>query len=140
MDDASLFSRRILDRAEKHMIFEHDGLRSSDLSEDLTSVIFCAIGKEVTPLITFWESQDKWTVVTWDHLYSMHNGSFVSCHLDDIKDGIEGIPPDSGKHRRETLRTTEILYLKNPKIFVWAPAGEAISALWHILKYCRPKT
>ncbi len=135
----------ILRRVEKSLIYEDGGLRASDLSDEHISVLFERIhqheniSQEEEFLLVVWESQDKWTALTVHKIYSYFDGLYSSCSLDDIDNEIDGIAPDGGGVHRDNKEMVDILFLRNPQIGVWAPAGSSYFALWHILKYCRPQ-
>jgi len=135
----NLYSNRILDRAEKQGLFKYGCLKLVDLTEDQKTIFCKTVDHNIEPLLVFWDSVDRWTVMTVDRLFSWYENNLYSCVLEDIKNEIEGVVYEEGKYYEGTKLSINMLYLKRPKIYVWVPKGAALYGFWHVLKYCRPQ-
>ncbi|MCV6638298.1 hypothetical protein [Candidatus Albibeggiatoa sp. nov. NOAA] len=119
------YQNRILWQAQKHKLFEQNRCyHFSDLSEEQISFINKTVSKNINPLVVFWDSQEKWTVLGTRAICSFHGGNLVFAKLDKIKELNIFHPPDATV--REIKLESEFLSLdSHNKKLIWTPSGGA---------------
>ena len=123
---------RILWKVAKHKLLDKKCCMFSNLSNDKALSITEVIPEYTNPVIVFWESRDKWTVLGTRAICSFYDGNLVFSELDEINKQISlfrpvGVKPEVAKSE------SNFISLDKTGELVWVPAGAELFALMNIL-------
>ena len=127
------YADRIMWRAGQHRLFEKRCVRFEDLNAQGRRMITDQaefIGK---PLLVFFDSAERWTVLTTSEIVSRFDGQIHRASLDAIKKEVELVRP-AGVDSEELKRSANRLRLPKTNAEVWAPEGNELFGLMNILQ------
>lgn len=133
MNKDDWYRDRILWKANQHKLFDNKCCRFTDLSNAHASLISTAIPEDASPILVFWGSQDKWTVLGTKAVFSFYEGNLVSSELDTINKKISVFNP-SGMKSEDVKTQADFISLDQVEKLVWVPAGAKLFALINILR------
>jgi len=132
MERDDWYRDRILWKAEQHKLFDKQCCEFSDLPENNASFIE-EISGDIKPVIVFWGSQFKWTVLGAKKLCSFYDGDLVCSGLDEIDKKLSVVHPSDTLQSNIKLESNFIKLDALEKL-IWAPAGSELFALMNILQ------
>ncbi|ODS24332.1 hypothetical protein AB835_03985 [Candidatus Endobugula sertula] len=133
MQKDNWYCDRILWKAKQHNLFDKRCCKFSDLSVEQVRAIEAVISVEIKPVIVFWESQNKWTVLGAKSVCSFYDGELVLCDLDSIDKQVNLLHP-SGIDREDVKSKSEFIIVGSEGKNIWAPSGSELFALMNILQ------
>jgi hypothetical protein len=132
MDKDDWYRDRILWRAKKNKLFDKKCCEFSDLSDDQVLLINEAITRDITPVLVFWESRDRWIVLGTRAVCSFYDANLVCAELDEIGGQISVCHP-AGTEPQSAKSEANFISVEKTGKLIWAPAGAELFALWNIL-------
>lgn len=133
MDKDEWYRDRILWKADQHRLFDKKCYKYSDLPDDHVLVIKEAISSDINPVIVFWESRKKWTVLGTKAICSFYDDNLIFSELDRINKQLSILHPIDVEPSNVKLESTFIKLDAVGKL-IWVPAGSELFALMNILK------
>lgn len=132
MNKDDWYTDRILWRANQHNLFDKSCIKYSELDNSRVAAIEKAIPGIEKPVLAFWDSEKKWTVLCALHICSFFEGQLVSSGLDEIDKSVSVVSTDglSG----DIKKSADVLCLDKLNKSIWAPAGSELFALMSILQ------
>ena len=94
--------------------------------------IINTIGIDINPILVFWDSAKKWTVLGSKAICSYHGEELSIVNLDDIHKKIsiwDANEPNVGSIKTEA----NMLLLEKVNKIIWVPAGAELFGLMNIL-------
>lgn len=131
MEKDDWYRDRILWQAKKHSLLDESCREFSDLAEAKLRSISNIIPEDINPVLVFWRSQDRWTVLGTRAICSYHGGKLVQVELDEIAMQISLFRPTGAKNPK---LESSFLRLEKSGELIWAPPGPELFALWNILR------
>ena len=126
------YRSRILWKAEQHNLFTKKCCKFSDLSDNAILTIKNTVSQDINPVIVFWNSEKKWTVLGTKAICSFYDNEFIMSELDDIDKQLSLFHPAGTKIEDAKLKSNFIRLDKSGKL-IWVPAGPELFALMNIL-------
>ncbi|MFZ6654952.1 hypothetical protein [Undibacterium sp. TJN19] len=123
------YKDRILWKASQHKLKLEYFYSALDL--DLINFLESKFALDGEPILVFWESQNRWTVVTTRKILSVDGASLNIIALDDINKKIKIVESTLNQATKENA---EFLLLGEESVKIWAPSGGTLFALFGILK------
>jgi len=133
MEKDSWYSDRILWKAKQHNLLDKKCCKFSDLSTEQTDAIAEVFPEDIKPIIVFWESQNKWTVLGARAICSFYDGKFVLSSLDEINKQVS-LFHSPNIESKDVKSKSSFISLGNDEKLIWAPAGSELFALMNILQ------
>lgn len=132
MNKDEWYQDRILWRANQSDLLNKSCMLFYEMPEDNRKFIVDSIKDDINPILVFWESSKKWTVLGTRAISSCHHETLNTVDLDEIrKKVVLQSPADSEK---ENIKTdANLLLLEETGKRVWAPQGAELFALMNIL-------
>jgi hypothetical protein len=147
-DRDDLMERRILHKASKHNLPSRRTQRFHDLASDIQSGIRAIAAEKMQgrPVLVFFDSRDRWTLLTTREVIGLDDGRLRAMNIDDmVAVGSKSHPPRDAsaeeigrwKSSWEYLRVAD---RQGAEAVLWVPCGGEAYALWNILlPYVRGK-
>lgn len=132
MNKDDWYKDRILWRANQHGLFDKSCVKYSELDNSCVAAIDEVVSGIEKPVLVFWDSEKKWTVLCALHIYSFFDGQLVSSGIDEIDKSVSVI--STGGLSEDIKKSADILSLDKLNKSVWAPAGSELFALMNILQ------
>jgi len=155
------YYERIIWKANKSQLFEHNCVEFCNLEEQKAKYIKEYLPKGVLPVLVFWGDYDKWTILCIDSLVSYYDQQLYIGDLAIIKADVapciekkyiepknftsndllrvisqngQGVDKvDEIENTDNLKRFAKWLYLKNTQEFIWMPGTKEVYSLWGIL-------
>ena len=154
------YYNRIIWKANKCDLFNLNCTEFSILEKNKQKCIIEKIPKDIIPVIVFWDSCNRWTVLSIDFLISYYNNELIISSLDIVKADVAAcvakkyieprvfstedmaklianngksekyIPP---KDEDNVKLSAKWLYLKNTDEYIWLPGVKEVFCLWGIM-------
>ena len=123
---------RILWRANQHSLFDKSCIKYSELDNSRVAAIEEVIPGIEKPVLVFWDSEKKWTVLCALYIYSFYGGQLISSSLDEINKSVSVVTTDGLSE--DIKKSATVICLDKLNKFIWAPAGSELFALMGILQ------
>ena len=132
MNKDDWYVNRILWRANKHKLFDNRCCKYSELSAHCAAVIEQRLPEMEKPVLVFWDSEQKWTLLCALQIYSFMDGQLIFANLDDINESMK--VPQSSDSIEDLKRNAGTLLLDKLNRSIWVPDEAELFALWSILQ------
>lgn len=133
MDRDEWYRDRILWRAKQHDLFNKRCYDYSNLPDDFSYTIKEAIPEDIHPVLVFWESEQRWTVLGTKAICSYYDHNLVFSGADEINKQLS-ISPPPGASPKDVKVVTQFIKLESTGQLIWAPSGPELFALMNILQ------
>lgn len=127
------YTDRILWKAQQHELFNKRCIKFTDAGDEVKSNVLANCSLDGSPVLLFFISSKKWTLLTDFEVVSMFDGGVSSCSLDTINHTVK---PSFNKENSISYEKQNCQYIDLPKsgVKIWAPNGKELFALISILK------
>lgn len=129
------YKERITGRIQKNRLIGKDFVHQWDeLSQERQLRILTLIPEDSDIMLVLWKDNDKWTILTSTHIFSLLDDEFTKIKLTDIK-GNFTIFNKSGMSQQELKTMADVLIFPELNKKIWIPAGQVMFGVMNTLLY-----